>query len=195
MKQRELSEGELAKLNTFIDLSKKDTAIFRYYLLPTIGIPVGGLGGGSNLLGVHVNKEGTMIYVRLKKYPHYLEARVEALPGYKFVLDINKVSFIVFKVPERSLTDIYLLLAGRYTEISTKARERICRLSGLSFNMKLRKRNIASTHMYIQALFTDTIIRDVLAVYLNTKITELPTEIISKLSEDSSVYIENFIKQ
>jgi hypothetical protein len=195
MEHRKLTEGELDKVTTFIDLSKNEIA-FRYYLLPTIGISVGGFGGGSNLESVHVNKLGTMVYVRLKKYPHYLVARVEALPGYKFVIDIKGVSFICFQVPDLVLSQVQLLLAGRFTEVSSITRENICKLSGLAYNMKLRKQSIASTHLYIQALFTDSSIREVLSVYLGVPIKEISKqEIISKLSEDSSVYIENFIKQ
>lgn len=194
MAERKLSTKEIGKLKRFVSISKGEN-MMKYYILPMVDIEVDGFNGSSNIKSAHINKAGTLVYLALKKWPQYLVDRVVENNNFKFICKLKDEDFAVFDVPELMLSDLKRLRDGRYTEFEASTREKICKLSGLPFNMKTRRTSLASTHLYLQALFLDSNIRNVLAIYLGVKLNEIPNEVIAQLSEDSTVYIENFLKQ
>lgn len=194
MKDKELTNNQLSKIKSFISLTN-GKKVLEYYILPMVGIRVNEFDGSTNIDSVHINKEGTLVYLKLKRTPFYLERRAKSFENFQFTVDILGTMFFVFKVPDLMLEEFQILIAGKYTEFQSSTREAICKLSGLPFNLKVRKNSLSETHPFIQALFLDSPVREILAIYTGVPLSSMPNEVISKLEDTSTVYIENWVKQ
>lgn len=178
---------------TFIDINANNT-IIKFYLLPLVDVPVGAFGFGSNVNYVLINKTGTDIYVNTKEQKNIRNNGLKEFTNYKYDVTLRQKLFHVFKVPPESLADVQLLLQGNYSKITYENKIKICELAGLPFNRKVNSPFVESSPI-LQALFTNSFLREVLAEYVDLKVTELPGELISKIPEESKLFIENYVKE
>jgi hypothetical protein len=179
------------KLQNFIDINK-DQSILKYYLVPLCGIPPQIMGHNRNVDYTLINKAGTEIYIHIKKYDRRMDGLRDE-PSFKYHVDLNGKKFYVFSVPLKYRDDVQKLLKGDYTLMSKETKDYICKASGLNLNKKSGVFTDSST--VLQALYSDSPLKYMLAEYLDIRVTELPREMISKIPENSLLFVENYVEE
>ena len=177
-------------LERFLNM-EKDHSLVKHYLYPLTGGNYGSFGRWGNIERAFVSKDGEQIFIKLKKRGASLS--YSDLASYQYSAVINKETLLVFKTPIEFAEDMSLLLKGKYTEMGKQTKDKICKASALKFNRK--EGNFYSSSSILQALYVDSPFREGLSEYFGLRVTELPREIISKIPENSSIYIENYIKE
>jgi len=100
-------------------------SILNYYALPLVGLSKDDFG--PNFIVTKINHAGTSVFVQVKE-----DIYSDTIHTNKIVS--NDLLFLVYSVPEEFLSDISLILKGKYSQISSKAKQIISTKSGLFFN-------------------------------------------------------------
>lgn len=97
----------------------------------------------------------------------------------------------VYKVTSENSDAINKIIDGRYTEMSAKDKKLIVNYSGLPYNTSLTYQN---SNPILLALNRNSVLKSVLAKWFEVPVSDLPTELIAPVEDDSMVWIENYFK-
>lgn len=174
-------------MKPFFDATKTYKSI-GYYVFPLIGLTSTEIGGNRNFDSVMFNKSMSEVYISLKKHkPKNTLLREKS--NFKYTTNLFGKTWYIFHVDHDMHDDLIRVKRGKYTEISEEGKRKILNDSGLQLNKRKGQFNISST--VLQALFVDSPLRTVIADYFDVPVTELPREMMSKIPEDSKLFIEN----
>lgn len=188
---KELTPEERQRVQQFIDV-EKNKRVLMHYLIPLAGVGVKNFGGLSNVDYALTNKQGDKVFVKCKKYNRAVDRLPSVAPStYLYTIELSGHKFYVFDIMSRFVPDVLLMLSGQYTEITDLAKDTICALSGLAYNKK--KGAFKESSPILQALYANSPLHSVLALYLEIPTQGLPTELVSPIAEDSTLYIENWV--
>lgn len=165
-------------------IPKGDTLV-TYYLLPLCG--VNKTTFGKSFKTSYVNKEGTKVFVELKKNmvaPLYKEA-----VNYEAEIVIGTTKFVTFKLPLNMHESAQRFIEGKYSHMSSTAKKIIYKTSTLPYNK--RAGSFAVSSPILQALDRTKTLRTFLLDYIGE--TDLPpnAEFIDKPRE--TWFVENRI--
>ena len=135
-----------------VENPNKDKDILEFFILPLVGIGYEKLG--ITFTRAFVNRTGTQVF---------LQFETEELHQYsdKFFSSIaaKGMYYQIYEVDDVWLPDMQLLLAGKYSGISKKAKEQIILISGLVYMRKLTDNRLL-TAVPLLALTKDNELRE-----------------------------------
>ena len=130
-------------MGTLLDENKE--SIVAYYILPLVDMSF---------------KAFNSFYVNCKLSRNHKEVIVYLIPlcpeefwkneSYKLDYTSNLTTYAVFTIPEEFSSDVKLFVEGKYSKMSSKAKDKIYKHSGLHFNKKMGE--IVVTDMKLIAL-------------------------------------------
>ena len=168
-----------------MDIPNKNAVILKYFVLPIYGISYTSIK--SSYINSYLNKEGTNLFIRFNNF----DDEPKNLPNYLGSVAIEDNSYIVLGTPEEYLKDIRLIIKGKYSLLSKKAKDRIRVLSGLTYKVN-KEKNIMTVDAPLLALDRHPKLKEILEKELNVTIDK-ESELFDKLTE--SGFIENVINQ
>ena len=166
----------------FLPYGKVDT-ILNYYVLPLVGVNRGHFS--TNFITTKLNVEGTIVFVMLKE-----DSYSDTLFKYK-VYNEGKF-YLYFYIPEQFLLDVKLIIEGKYSEISLKAKTLIRKNSGLIYKEKNSSGDIITSKLLF-ALDKSEVLVNYLFETLKSGNSDTDTELyqllktkelVDKLSDD-----------
>jgi hypothetical protein len=135
---------------------------------------------------MYLNKEGTFIFLHLNA-EHEFKCNI----NYTGTILVNDIVVYSFETPDSFSNDVKLIIEGKYSKISSKAKAQIIELSGLTY----MKRNAAGTKDVTSAPLLALLKHPVYKASLEARIGVTLSdkdELIDKLTEEC--FIENLIK-
>lgn len=139
-----------------------------------------------------ISKSGKEVYLELDiKKGLSNDISIRELPNY--MAFIPSESLYVLSVPEAHKESVSKILNGDYTSLTGKEIKHIAKYSGLGY--KLKTTTFENTALLLLALDTKSVLREILAQYLDVSVKDIPRELLPKLDDDSLVYIENYLKE
>ena len=159
------------KVSRFLPM-KEDTVI-NYYVLPLIGLSRKDFG--DNFVTTKINRIGTKVFVQVKEdiYPILV---------YKNKIKQDNILYLYYNIPKRFSKDVQYIIKGLYSKMSTKAKKKIIKLSGLAFNEKLKK-GYARTSKLLYALIKDPILIDYYFEQLSSNIPRYDQKLYKTLQD------------
>lgn len=112
------------------DIPNSNSIIVNYYILPLLGICFSQLKEDYNK--GFIDKQGAFVFLEFEEITNYVYSD-EYFHGTTI---INEKFYQIYSIPEKFLPDIQIILNGRYSKLSDKAKDNIIKLSGLSYNRK-----------------------------------------------------------
>ena len=118
--------------------TNQNHTILHYYVLPLIGIVFRDIDK-DNYIKTYVNRELTTVFIELKEHDpeNYSDTFISS-----WIYD-NRI-FNIYSIPEEFLNDVSLIAQGKYSEMTTKAKNRIFKLSKLPYNKVVNGQVITS---------------------------------------------------
>jgi hypothetical protein len=189
MKKVQLSYKDKSSIKTFLLLVYKVT-IYNYYLFPFTG---GNYRDFSllNVKSLHINKDISLLYVSVKRVNMKENFIISTYKSFLYIVKIKGIDFMVFSLQKSFISDTTLILQGKCTEISDKAKTLICLNSGLKYNSK--ENGMYQSHILLQVLYKNNPARELLSYYFDTPLKDVPEELVPAVGDDSIIYIENWI--
>lgn len=172
-------------------IPNKDYVIMNYYLLPLTNISMNMLPD-SIFKSIFINQEGTTIFIEFS----IASVKIHSLT-YLSSIEYEDRYFQAYAIPDEYLKDVQLILKGKYSEISGKAKTLIIQTSGLPYMQKDRSTGKITTSAPLMALERSSKLRKFLEDKLSKGAiaTVIPedSELIDKLTDN--VFIENIFKE
>jgi hypothetical protein len=101
-----------------------------YYLLPLVGVNKKTFGLKYD--NSYINKEGTIVFIKLKS--NLATPLYRKFANYTSEVIINNSLYIQFTVPEEFRKDVQFFIKGQYSRISREAKKIIYKMSTLPYN-------------------------------------------------------------
>lgn len=162
-------------------------SILNYYALPLVGLSKNDFG--PNFISTKINQAGTSIFVQVKE-----DIYSDTVYTNKIISD--DLLFLVYPVPEKFLVDVSFIVKGKYSKISSEAKQIISTKSGLYFNT-IGSDGHKYTSKLIFALHKDEELRNYMFDALkgsdkhNKKLLEILREVELTEKIDATDFIEN----
>lgn len=117
-----------------------------YFLLPLLGVSEKSFGD-NNFINSFIAKDGESIYVKVYRADNVPEGIRQ---GATLVVTVDKEEYLCFSFPELWEEDVYLFLQGKYSKMSSSAKDLIYKYSGLEY--KVSKGELQYTDFRLIAL-------------------------------------------
>ncbi len=136
------------KVSRFLPM-KEDT-VLNYYVLPLVGLSREDFG--NNFVTTKLNRVGSKVFVQVKE-------DIYSVFIHKNKYTQNNILYLYYVIPNKFKQDVQYIINGAYSKISKKAKKRIIKNSGLTFNKKV-KGGYIKTSKLLYALVKDKILID-----------------------------------
>jgi len=159
-----------------------------FLILPLVGVHHVSFGP-DNIESVRIDFKGN-IYVLPKRYHTKLDD-LSTYKTYKYNVTLDDKLYYVFTPIKRFEPDYQKLICGNAIGISDEAKQVICDLSKYKH---IQDANMARSDYMLQALYTDSPIREHVAEFMEVPLRMVPMDLLKEVHKDSLLYIENYIK-
>lgn len=161
----------------------KNPIILKYFVLPLYDLSINMFK--DKYVNMYLNKEGTFIFLHLNS-EHDFKCNIH----YTGTIPINDIVVYSFVTPDSFANDVKLIIEGKYSKITVKAKAQIIELSGLIYRKRDPIRNVDVTSAPLLALEKHPVYRESLEKRLDIILSD-EDELIDKLTVEA--FVENLI--
>ncbi len=169
-------------------IPNKDRVILNHYVLPLVNLSINKLPHYTKK--IFINYDGNLVFIQFLKNP---ATNFSTL--YHSTIEYKEYYYQVYSIPEIFINDMRLLIKGKYSQMSLKAKTVIIQDSGLNYMVKNETTGKLTTASALLALDK----RPELRIFLEKKLSQDPdvpdvsispeADLMDKLTTD--VFIDN----